>query len=206
VERYVGNRRGEREHRIARAAQDRRFVFVRSSSGVPALFRRSRSDLGSLRGEYRTETAHRVATGLAARDEPAVAVVRDDIPPRAETLIAAFAQRLAQINFSDGVGRVRFEDRRTSVGFVIGGGIESMSRVPMGSDGGAIFEPQTQWEVGSVPQGVSADLRDPTQYYLAATSFDVIVAAAASATLRGSLAPAPSVVEPGSTFGLSNGD
>jgi acetyl-CoA C-acetyltransferase len=41
---------------------------------------------------------------------------------------------------------------------VIGGGVESMSRVPMGSDGGAIFDPQTQWEVGSVPQGVSADL------------------------------------------------
>ncbi|MFV8755203.1 acetyl-CoA C-acetyltransferase [Nannocystaceae bacterium ST9] len=41
---------------------------------------------------------------------------------------------------------------------VIGGGVESMSRVPMGSDGGAIWDPQTQWEVGSVPQGVSADL------------------------------------------------
>src|SRR5262245_49347698 len=41
---------------------------------------------------------------------------------------------------------------------VIGGGVESRSRVPMGSDGGAIFDPQTQWEVGSVPQGVSADL------------------------------------------------
>jgi acetyl-CoA C-acetyltransferase len=41
---------------------------------------------------------------------------------------------------------------------VIGSGVESMSRVPMGSDGGAIFDPQTQWEVGSVPQGVSADL------------------------------------------------
>jgi acetyl-CoA C-acetyltransferase len=41
---------------------------------------------------------------------------------------------------------------------VIGGGVESMSRVAMGSDGGAIWDPQTQWEVGSVPQGVSADL------------------------------------------------
>ena len=41
---------------------------------------------------------------------------------------------------------------------VIGSGVESMSRVPMGSDGGAIWDPQTQWEVGSVPQGVSADL------------------------------------------------
>jgi acetyl-CoA C-acetyltransferase len=41
---------------------------------------------------------------------------------------------------------------------VIAGGVESMSRVQMGSDGGAIWDPRTQWDVGSVPQGVSADL------------------------------------------------
>jgi acetyl-CoA C-acetyltransferase len=41
---------------------------------------------------------------------------------------------------------------------VIAGGVESMSRVKMGSDGGAIWDPATQWHVGSVPQGVSADL------------------------------------------------
>ncbi len=41
---------------------------------------------------------------------------------------------------------------------VVAGGVESMSRVPMGSDGGAIFDPEFQWKVGSVPQGVSADL------------------------------------------------
>ena len=41
---------------------------------------------------------------------------------------------------------------------VVAGGVESMSRVKMGSDGGAIFDPATQWNVGSVPQGVSADL------------------------------------------------
>ncbi len=41
---------------------------------------------------------------------------------------------------------------------VVAGGVESMSRVKMGSDGGAMFDPQTQWDVGSVPQGISADL------------------------------------------------
>jgi len=41
---------------------------------------------------------------------------------------------------------------------VVAGGVESMSRVPMGSDGGAIWDPETQWQVGSVPQGISADL------------------------------------------------
>lgn len=50
---------------------------------------------------------------------------------------------------------------RVASGFedmVVGSGVESMSRVPMGTDGGAIWDPQTQWEVGSVPQGISADL------------------------------------------------
>jgi acetyl-CoA C-acetyltransferase len=41
---------------------------------------------------------------------------------------------------------------------VVAGGVESMSRVAMGSDGGAMWDAQTQWEVGSVPQGISADL------------------------------------------------
>ncbi len=41
---------------------------------------------------------------------------------------------------------------------VVAGGVESMSRVKMGSDGGAIWDPTTQWNVGSVPQGISADL------------------------------------------------
>ncbi len=41
---------------------------------------------------------------------------------------------------------------------VVAGGVESMSRVKMGSDGGAIWDPATQWNVGSVPQGISADL------------------------------------------------
>lgn len=41
---------------------------------------------------------------------------------------------------------------------IVSGGVESMSRVKMGADGGAIWDPQTQWEVGSVPQGISADL------------------------------------------------
>lgn len=41
---------------------------------------------------------------------------------------------------------------------IVAGGVESMSRVPMGSDGGAIWDAQTQWDIGSVPQGVSADL------------------------------------------------
>ena len=41
----------------------------------------------------------------------------------------------------------------------IGGGVESMSRVPMGSDGGAMAtDPQVAYDSYFVPQGISADL------------------------------------------------
>ncbi|MBY6349177.1 acetyl-CoA C-acetyltransferase [Rhodococcoides corynebacterioides] len=42
---------------------------------------------------------------------------------------------------------------------VIAGGVESMSRVPMGSDGGAwAMDPQTAYDTYFVPQGIGADL------------------------------------------------
>src|SRR5579875_202491 len=42
---------------------------------------------------------------------------------------------------------------------VLAGGVESMSRVPMGSDGGAwMLDPETNYDSGFVPQGISADL------------------------------------------------
>ena len=42
---------------------------------------------------------------------------------------------------------------------VVAGGVESMSRVPMGSDGGAIaFDPATNLQTSFIPQGISADL------------------------------------------------
>jgi acetyl-CoA C-acetyltransferase len=42
---------------------------------------------------------------------------------------------------------------------VVAGGIESMSRVPMGSDGGAMWEDEAVIrQLGIVPQGISADL------------------------------------------------
>lgn len=42
---------------------------------------------------------------------------------------------------------------------VVAGGVESMSRIPMGSDGGAMAtDPQVAWHTHFVPQGISADL------------------------------------------------
>jgi acetyl-CoA C-acetyltransferase len=42
---------------------------------------------------------------------------------------------------------------------VFAGGVESMSRVPMGSDGGAwALDPETNYDTSFIPQGISADL------------------------------------------------
>lgn len=42
---------------------------------------------------------------------------------------------------------------------VVAGGVESMSRIPIGSDGGALMDdPVISQQIGFVPQGISADL------------------------------------------------
>jgi acetyl-CoA C-acetyltransferase len=42
---------------------------------------------------------------------------------------------------------------------VVAGGVESMSRIPMGSDGGAwAMDPETNFNTGFMPQGIGADL------------------------------------------------
>jgi acetyl-CoA C-acetyltransferase len=42
---------------------------------------------------------------------------------------------------------------------ILAGGVESMSRVPMGSDGGAwAMDPRTSFDTDFVPQGIGADL------------------------------------------------
>jgi len=41
---------------------------------------------------------------------------------------------------------------------IVAGGVESMSRVPMGAAGGSIFDPMSAIDMAFVPQGISADL------------------------------------------------
>ncbi|HET8939030.1 MAG TPA: acetyl-CoA C-acetyltransferase [Polyangiales bacterium] len=63
------------------------------------------------------------------------------------------ASGLEAVNMGAQKVRSGFED------FVLAGGVESMSRVPMGSDGGAwAMDPLTNYETSFVPQGVGADL------------------------------------------------
>ncbi len=63
------------------------------------------------------------------------------------------ASGLEAVNQAAGRVRSGFE------GLILAGGVESMSRVPMGSDGGAMaMDPATSFEFGFVPQGIGADL------------------------------------------------
>ena len=63
------------------------------------------------------------------------------------------ASGLEAVNQAAARVRSGFED------LILAGGVESMSRVPMGSDGGAwAMDPATALETGFVPQGIGADL------------------------------------------------
>ncbi|RKN38934.1 acetyl-CoA C-acetyltransferase [Streptomyces hoynatensis] len=63
------------------------------------------------------------------------------------------ASGLEAVNAAAAKIRAGFDD------LVLAGGVESMSRVPIGSDGGAwMMDPMTNHEVGFVPQGIGADL------------------------------------------------
>ena len=63
------------------------------------------------------------------------------------------ASGLEAVNQAAGRVRSGFED------LIVAGGVESMSRVPMGSDGGAwAMDPATALDLGFVPQGIGADL------------------------------------------------
>ncbi|MFN8192283.1 MAG: acetyl-CoA C-acetyltransferase [Nocardioidaceae bacterium] len=63
------------------------------------------------------------------------------------------ASGLEAVNQAAARVRSGFED------LILAGGVESMSRVPMGSDGGAwAMDPATSFTTGFVPQGIGADL------------------------------------------------
>ncbi|MFJ9611455.1 acetyl-CoA C-acetyltransferase [Kitasatospora sp. NPDC101176] len=63
------------------------------------------------------------------------------------------ASGLEAVNLAAAKVRSGWED------LVLAGGVESMSRVKMGSDGGAWFaDPMTSYETNFVPQGIGADL------------------------------------------------
>jgi acetyl-CoA C-acetyltransferase len=86
---------------------------------------------------------------------------------------------------------------------VFAGGVESMSRVPMGSDGGAwAMDPETNYDTSFIPQGVGADLiatveefsRDDVDAY-AARSQERAAAAQAEGRFDNSVIPVKDINE-----------
>src|SRR6476620_4501403 len=80
---------------------------------------------------------------------------------------------------------------------VFAGGVESMSRVPMGSDGGAwAMDPETNYDTSFIPQGIGADLiatiegfsRDDVDAY-ATRSQERAAAARSEGKFNGSVIP-----------------
>jgi len=77
------------------------------------------------------------------------------------------------------------------------GGVESMSRVPMGSDGGAwAMDPETNFETSFVPQGIGADLIATIENFtredvdaFAARSQELATAAQAEGRFKDSVVP-----------------
>jgi len=85
---------------------------------------------------------------------------------RTAVLDAGWAQTVAGVTQSrfcaSGLESVNLAAAKVASGFedlVVGGGVESMSRWAMGSDGGAWFmDPRINQALGFVPQGIGADL------------------------------------------------
>jgi acetyl-CoA C-acetyltransferase len=86
---------------------------------------------------------------------------------------------------------------------VFAGGVESMSRVPMGSDGGAwAMDPETNYDTSFIPQGVGADLiatvesftRDDVDSY-AARSQERAAAAQAAGKFDNAVVPVKDINE-----------
>lgn len=86
--------------------------------------------------------------------------------PRTAALLAGMPDTVPglQINrfCGSGLSAVNTAAEKVAAGWedvVLAGGVESMSRVPMGSDGGAwAMDPATSMRLGFTPQGVSIDL------------------------------------------------
>ncbi|MDR7187609.1 acetyl-CoA C-acetyltransferase [Microbacterium sp. BE35] len=85
---------------------------------------------------------------------------------RTAALVAGLPETVAGVQLNrfcaSGLEAVNVAAQKVASGFedlVLAGGVESMSRVPIGSDGGAYAQdPTTNYDLYFVPQGISADL------------------------------------------------
>ena len=101
---------------------------------------------------------------------------------------------------ASGLEAVNIASQKVASGWedlVLAGGVESMSRVPMGSDGGAwAMDPETAYDTSFIPQGIGADLiatveefsREDVDAY-AARSQERAAAAQSEGRFAGSVVP-----------------
>lgn len=139
---------------------------------------RGKSD-GSLHEITPTQLAAQVLEGLRDRNDLDTSLVDDVILgcvapvgeqgadiARTAVLVADYDEAVAgvQVNrfCASGLEAVNMAAAKVMSGqsdAVIGGGVESMSRIPMGSDGGSLAtDPAVAFKTYFVPQGISADL------------------------------------------------
>ncbi len=91
--------------------------------------------------------------------------------PRAAALAAGLPDSVAGLQLdrfcASGLEAANVAAQKVRSGWdhlIVAGGVESMSRVPMGSDGGAwALDPETNYDARFVPQGISADLIATTE-------------------------------------------
>ena len=96
--------------------------------------------------------------------DPATSLATDFVPQGVSADLIATREGFsrAELDCASGLEAVNQAAARIRSGWeslLVAGGVESMSRVPMGSDGGAwAMDPATSLATDFVPQGVSADL------------------------------------------------
>lgn len=123
---------------------------------------------------------------------------------KAALLFAGWSNQVAGVQLNrfcgsglDAINLAAMKIRSGWEDLIVAGGVESMSRVPMGSDGGALlFDPEVTAKIGYVPQGISADLIATIEGYsrerldeYAVQSQQRAAAAIAAGYFEGSLVP-----------------
>ncbi|WP_127782152.1 acetyl-CoA C-acetyltransferase [Rhodococcus sp. X156] len=156
------------------------------SSGAPQAFiydavrtPRGKGKKGALHGVKPVTLTAGVLSALAERNDLDTSRVDDvvlgvvspvdeqgaDIA-RTAVMVAGWDESVAGVQLNrfcaSGLEAVNLAAAKVASGFedlVVAGGVESMSRVPMASDGGAWFaDPETNLKANFVPQGIGADL------------------------------------------------
>lgn len=113
------------------------------------------------RSEFNPELVDDIVTGTVSP-----VAEQGSVMPRFAGIMAGYGHHVPGVQLdrfcSSGLVATNYAAARVMAGqsdLIIGSGVEAMSRVPMGSDGGAwAIDPQASYQIGFAPQGIGADL------------------------------------------------